>query len=54
MLLSQGEQEWEKTMEKLDQRLERMSPNAMLKTMAEQAQSLNEINKYTPLGIMMI
>lgn len=54
MLLTQGEQEWQKTMEKLDQRLERMSPGAMLKTMAEQAQSLNDINKFTPLGIMMI
>lgn len=54
MLLTQGEQEWQKTMEKLDQRLERMSPSAMLKTMAEQAQSLNDINKFTPLGIMMI
>jgi transglutaminase/protease-like cytokinesis protein 3 len=51
MLLSQGEQEWEKIMEKIDQRLERMSPSNVLKTNAELAQSLNDINKFVPLGI---
>ena len=51
MLHSQGEREWEKTMEKLDQRLERMSPANMMKTQAELAQSLNDINKFIPLGI---
>ena len=54
MLLSQGEQEWDKAMEKLDLRLERMSPSNMLKTQAELAESLNNINKFIPLGIMMI
>jgi hypothetical protein len=54
MLLSQGEKEWEKTMEKLDQRLERMSPVNIMKTNAELAQNLNEINKYVPLGIYVI
>jgi hypothetical protein len=54
MLLSQGEKEWEKVMDKLTQRLERMSPSAMMKTHAELAQSLNEINKYHPLGIYII
>lgn len=51
MLHSQGEREWEKTMEKLDARLERMSPTNMMKTQAELAQSLNDINKFIPLGI---
>jgi hypothetical protein len=54
MLLSQGEQEWEKTMEKLDQRLERMSPANLLKTQADLAQSLNDINKFIPLGFYVI
>ena len=54
MLLSQGEKEWDKTMEKLEQRLERMSPHNMLKTQSELAQSLNDINKFTPLGIYII
>lgn len=51
MLHSQGEKEWEKTMEKLDARLDRMSPSNMMKTQAELAQSLNDINKFIPLGI---
>ena len=54
MLLTQGEQEWEKTMEKLDQRLERMSPGAMIDLQVKIAQGTNEINKYVPLGIYVI
>ena len=54
MLLTQGEQEWEKTMEKLDQRLERMSPGAMIDLQLKIAQGTNEINKYVPLGIYVI
>jgi hypothetical protein len=54
MLLSQGEQEWEKAMEKLDLRLERMSPTNMMKAQAELAQSLNDINKFVPLGFYVI
>lgn len=54
MLLSQGEQEWNKTMEKLDNRLDRMSPNNLMKSQAELAQSINDINKFTPLGIYVI
>ena len=54
MLHSQGEKEWEKTMEKLDNRLERMSPANMMKVQAELAQSLNDINKFIPLGIITI
>lgn len=54
MLLTQGEQEWEKTMEKLDQRLERMAPGAMIDLQLKIAQGINEINKYIPLGIYVI
>lgn len=54
MLLTQGEQEWEKTMEKLDQRLERMSPGATIDLQLKIAQGTNEINKYVPLGIYVI
>lgn len=54
MLLTQGEQEWEKTMEKLDQRLERMAPGAMIDLQLKIAQGTNEINKYIPLGIYVI
>ena len=54
MLLSQGEQEWDKTMEKLDNRLDRMNPTTMMKSQAELAQSINDINKFTPLGIYII
>jgi hypothetical protein len=54
MLLSQGEKEWENTMEKLNTRLERMSPGNMMKTQAELAQSLNDINKFIPLGLYII
>ena len=47
-----GEQEWEKLWkkEKLDQRLERMSPQYDENT-SRIAQSLNDINKFVPLGI---
>ena len=54
MLLTQGEQEWDKTMEKLDNRLDRMSPSNLMKSQAELAQSINDINKFTPLGIYVI
>ena len=54
MLLSQGEKEWDKTMENLDKRLERMSPSNMMKAQAELAQSINEINKFTPLSIYIV
>ena len=54
MLLTQGEQEWEKTMEKLDARLERMNPNNMMKAQADLAQNINDINKFIPLGIFTV
>jgi hypothetical protein len=54
MLHSQGEKEWEKAMERLDQRLERMSAPNMMRAQAELAESLNKVNQYTPLGIFTI
>lgn len=54
MLHSQGEKEWEKAMEKLDQRLERMSAPNVMKTQAELAESINKVNQYTPMGIYII
>ena len=54
MLHSQGEREWEKAMEKLDQRLERMSAPNVMKTQAELAESINKVNQYIPLGIYTI
>lgn len=54
MLHSQGEKEWDKTMEKLDQRLERMSAANVMKTQAELAENLNKVNQYIPMGIYTI
>lgn len=54
MLLTQGEQEWDKTMEKLEQRLDRMNPVTMMENQLKIAQSANEISKFTPLGIFVI
>lgn len=54
MLLTQGEQEWNKTMEALEKRLERMDPYEVLKKEAQAAQNLNDINKFIPLGIYTI
>ena len=54
MLLTQGEQEWNKTMESLEKRLERMDPYETLKKEAQAAQNLNDINKFIPLGIYTI
>lgn len=54
MLLTQGEQEWNKTMESLEKRLERMDPYEVLKKEAQAAQNLNDINKFIPLGIYTI
>jgi hypothetical protein len=54
MLLTQGEKEWDNTMEKLNSRLERMNPTNMMKSQAELAQSLNDISKFVPLGLYVI
>lgn len=54
MLLTQGQQEWQKTMESLEKRLERMSPANMLETQAKIVQQTLEIQKNIPLGIYTI
>ena len=54
MLLTQGQQEWQKTMENLEKRLERMSPANMLETQAKIVQQTLEIQKHSPLGIYTI
>lgn len=54
MLHSQGEKEWDKAMERLDQRLDRMSASNMMKTQAELAENINKVNQYTPMGIYII
>lgn len=54
MLLTQGQQEWQKTMENLEKRLERMSPANMLETQAKIVNQTLEIQKNIPLGIYTI
>ena len=54
MLINQGQQEYQKVMEALEKRLERMSPAAVLETNAKIMQQNLEIMKGTPLGIFVI
>lgn len=54
MLLTQGQQEWQKTMENLEKRLERMSPANALETQAKIVNQTLEIQKNIPLGIYTI
>ena len=54
MLLTQGEQEWNRAMEGLDKRLEKMTQVSTMKTQAELSQSINDIQKFIPLGIYVI
>ena len=54
MLLTQGQQEWQKTMENLEKRLERMGPANMLETQAKIVNQTLEIQKNIPLGIYTI
>lgn len=56
MLLSQGQQEYQQTMDTLTQRLERLSPYTIMEKQAKLAQDMNEILRYTPMStqIMMI
>lgn len=49
-LLSEGKEEWDKTIEKLTERLEALSSAAMLKRQAEEAEDLNKQLTYRPLG----
>lgn len=54
MLLQQGEKEYDKAMEALTKRLERMRPSNMMKEQAELMESNLKIQQYTPLGIYAI
>ena len=54
MLITQGEQEWEKTMTKLEERLDRLNPVTLIENQQKIAQAVNEIEKYIPLGIYVI
>ena len=54
MLITQGQQEYQKVMESLEKRLERLSPAAILETNAKIMQQNIEIQKGTPLGIFVI
>lgn len=54
MLINQGQQEYQKVMESLEKRLERLSPAALLETNAKIMQQNIEIQKGTPLGIFVI
>jgi hypothetical protein len=54
ILITQGQQEYQKVMENLEKRLERLSPAALLETNAKIMQQNIEIQKGTPLGIFVI
>lgn len=54
MLIQQGEKEWERVMENLEKRLERMRPSNILEEQAKIVQQNHEIQKKTPLGIYVI
>jgi hypothetical protein len=54
MLINQGQQEYQKVMENLEKRLERLNPAAVLETQAKIVQQNLEIQKATPLGIFVI
>ena len=54
MLISQGQQEYQKTMENLEKRLERLSPANVLENNAKVMQQTIELQKGTPLGIYVI
>jgi prefoldin subunit 5 len=54
MLIQQGKEEYDKAMEALEKRLERLRPVNMMKEQAELTESHNKIQQYTPLGIYVI
>lgn len=54
MLITQGREEYQKTMENLEKRLEKLAPANMLKTQAELLESQTKIQEKTPLGFYMI
>ncbi len=54
MLIQQGKEEYDKVMDTLMKRLERLRPVNMMKEQAELAESHNKLLSYTPLGIYVI
>lgn len=50
MLLNEGTTEWKETIEKINQRLERMSSASMVERQALESENLNKHLKYRPLG----
>jgi len=54
MLIQQGKEEYDKAMDTLEKRLERLRPVNMMKEQAELTESHNKIQQYTPLGIYVI
>ena len=54
MLIQQGKEEYDKAMESLEKRLERLRPVNMMKEQAELTESHNKIQQYTPLGMYVI
>lgn len=54
MLIQQGKEEYDKAMESLEKRLERLRPVNMMKEQAELTENHNKIQQYTPLGIYVI
>lgn len=54
MFITQGQKEYDKTMETLEKRLERMMPWAHLENQRKMLEQTLELQKGTPLGIFMI
>ena len=53
-LLNEGKEEQTKLLEELDKRLERLSNKEQLERRASEAESLNKVLSYKPLGIFVI
>ena len=53
-LLTEGKDEQTKLLEELDNRLERLSNKEQLERKASEAESLNKVLSYKPLGIWII
>lgn len=54
MLIQQGDAEYQRTMEALEKRLERLRPANMMEEQAKLVENQNKIMSYTPLGIYAI
>jgi hypothetical protein len=54
MLIPQGEKEWDRVMDELKERLDRMRPSNVLEEQAKIIEKNHEIQKKTPLGIYVI